>query len=131
MARLALSVQQPWAWLIVNGYKPVENRDWSTTHRGRIDIHAGKKFDVAGEKWIRRTFADIPLPTQSQLEVGGIVGSADLTDCVTSHISPFFFGRYGFVFENPRPCALVPMRGQLGFFLSQRSGQRSSVGGGE
>jgi ASCH domain-containing protein len=26
----ALSVRQPWAWLIVNGYKEVENRDWAT-----------------------------------------------------------------------------------------------------
>lgn len=27
---LALSVQQPWAWLIVWGLKPVENRTWPT-----------------------------------------------------------------------------------------------------
>lgn len=28
-ACLALSVRQPYAWLIVNGHKPFENRDWS------------------------------------------------------------------------------------------------------
>lgn len=37
----ALSVRQPWAWLIVNGYKDIENRDWSTQQRGRIWIHTG------------------------------------------------------------------------------------------
>src|SRR5436189_5084024 len=37
----ALSVRQPWAWLIVNGYKDIENRDWATKRRGRIWIHAG------------------------------------------------------------------------------------------
>jgi len=35
-----LSVRQPWAWLIVNGHKDVENRTWSTQHRGDILIHA-------------------------------------------------------------------------------------------
>lgn len=117
MARLALSVQQPWAWLIVNGYKPVENRDWATNVRGRVDIHAGKKFDVRGERWIRKMFAEIPLPTRERLESGGIIGSAELVDCVTHHASPFFFGKYGFVFQNPRPCGLVVCRGQLGFFF--------------
>jgi len=36
----ALSVRQPWAWLIVNAYKDIENRDWATKLRGRIWIHA-------------------------------------------------------------------------------------------
>lgn len=35
----ALSIQQPWAWLIVNGYKDVENRDWNTKFRGRFYVH--------------------------------------------------------------------------------------------
>ena len=24
-----ISIRQPWAWLIVNGYKDVENRTWA------------------------------------------------------------------------------------------------------
>src|SRR5215472_1457845 len=44
----ALSVRQPWAWLIVNGYKPVENRNWLTKFRGRLLIHAGQRFDPKG-----------------------------------------------------------------------------------
>jgi hypothetical protein len=36
-----LSIRQPWAWLIVNGHKPVENRDWATSFRGPVLIHAG------------------------------------------------------------------------------------------
>ena len=32
---IALSIRQPWAWLIVNGYKDIENRDWKTHYRGR------------------------------------------------------------------------------------------------
>ncbi len=37
-----LSIRQPWAWLIVNGYKDIENRTWSTRFRGKVLIHAGK-----------------------------------------------------------------------------------------
>mgnify|MGYP003823114459 CR=1 FL=1 len=29
ISRIAVSVQQPWAWFIVNGFKKVENRIWS------------------------------------------------------------------------------------------------------
>ncbi len=41
----ALSIMQPWAWLIVNGHKDIENRNWPTRFRGPVYIHAGKKID--------------------------------------------------------------------------------------
>ncbi len=47
----ALSIRQPWAWLIANGYKDIENRSWRTNFRGEFLIHAGKKFDSAGWRW--------------------------------------------------------------------------------
>ena len=40
----ALSIQQPWAWLIINRHKHVENRDWPTKQRGEILVHTGKKW---------------------------------------------------------------------------------------
>lgn len=112
----ALSIQQPWAWLIVNGYKGPENRTWCTSERGERLIHAGKKVDVEGYEWVRETFPDIPLPPLATLERGGIVGQANLTDCVTSMDDRFFFGPFGFVFEDPKPLPFRPLRGQLGFF---------------
>ncbi|MEU0468957.1 ASCH domain-containing protein [Amycolatopsis sp. NPDC006131] len=39
----AITVRQPWAWAIAKGYKPIENRTWSTDHRGLIAIHAAAK----------------------------------------------------------------------------------------
>src|SRR5690242_19271129 len=93
---LCLSVQQPWAWLIVNGYKDIENRDWATKVRGRIGIHAGKKVDAEGYEWVRSARPDIPLPPMSALEKGGIVGAVDLTGCITESSSSWFFGLYGF-----------------------------------
>lgn len=50
----ALSVQQPWAWVVVRGLKEIENRSWSTNYRGRLFIHAGKTvvphFDILVEE---------------------------------------------------------------------------------
>lgn len=36
-----LSIQQPWASLIVAGIKDVENRTWKTPFRGKVLIHTG------------------------------------------------------------------------------------------
>ena len=33
-------VRQPWAWLIVHGYKDIENRSWKTRYRGTLLIQA-------------------------------------------------------------------------------------------
>jgi hypothetical protein len=41
----ALSIRQPWAWLIVTGYKDIENRSWRTNYRGPLLIHAGRAID--------------------------------------------------------------------------------------
>lgn len=39
----ALSIKQPWASLIAQGIKDIENRTWKTKFRGRIFIHASAK----------------------------------------------------------------------------------------
>ena len=42
---LAISIRQPWAWLIVNGYKDIENRSWCPPEKvidQSVLIHAGK-----------------------------------------------------------------------------------------
>ncbi|TAG33252.1 MAG: hypothetical protein EAZ36_01015, partial [Verrucomicrobia bacterium] len=47
---------------------------------------------------------------------GGIVGVADIVDCVEAHPSPWFFGPFGFVLANARPLPFVPMHGKLNVF---------------
>lgn len=37
----ALTVRQPWAWALIQGYKDIENRSWQTKKRGWILLHAG------------------------------------------------------------------------------------------
>lgn len=112
----ALSVRPPWSWLIVNRFKPIENRNWYTVVRGAIYIHAGKKFDHEGYVWVQRQFPHIVMPAPHEFQLGGIVGRARLVNCVEDHDSPWFFGRYGFVLTDAEPLPFRACRGQLGFF---------------
>lgn len=111
-----LSVRQPWAWLIVHGHKTVENRDWPTAHRGDLLIHAGKVFDREGLAGVLEVFPHLRAVLPAQYDLGGIVGRAQLVNCVQHHVSPWFRGPYGFVLHDARPMPFVPVRGQLGFF---------------
>ena len=40
-----LTIREPWASLIINGYKKYEFRSWKTNYRGVVLIHAGKGID--------------------------------------------------------------------------------------
>lgn len=116
----ALSIRQPWAWLIVNGYKDIENRNWKTYFRGSIYIHAGKGMTANEYEICRLTVKDINpeiiLPPPKDLPRGGIVGIAEITNCVSGSQSPWFFGEYGFVLRNARPLPFRECRGELGLF---------------
>lgn len=117
---LALSIRQPWASLIINHGKDIENRDWSTRVRGRILVHAAKGcsreeledgLDTALYIIGKKLTADL-----STIRRGGLIGTVEIIDCVTKSDSPWFFGKYGFVLRNPEPIEFIPWRGQLGFF---------------
>ncbi len=104
----ALSIRQPWAWLIVrpdlNGQarldaiarqelKDIENRTWRTSYRGPVLIHASKgmtrgEYDDAGH-YLCELYETGPydstlitLPKFEALQRGGIVGVANITDCL-------------------------------------------------
>lgn len=113
-----LSLKQPWAWLVVNGWKPVENRDWRTRHRGWTLIHASKNVDYDGYRWVQDNIPELMhlLPMPDDIEKGGIVGIANITDCVDWHCSVWFFGKYGFVLEDARTLPFYPCQGQVGLF---------------
>jgi hypothetical protein len=117
-----LSIRQPWAWLIVSGHKDIENRDWQTPFRGRVLIHAGKTLTRKYHGEIVDDLANLfgsqapALPPFESLQVGGIVGVATITDCVSRSDSPWFFGRHGFVMQDAKPLPFHPVNGKLGFF---------------
>jgi hypothetical protein len=115
----AISIRQPWAWLIVNAGKDIENRDWFTRIRGPVCIHAAKGM-TRGEYDEARYFASrispAEMPSYGAMTRGGIVGVAEIVDCVNRSASPWFFGRWGFVLRNVRPVDFIPVKGELGFF---------------
>lgn len=113
----ALSILQPWAWLIANGHKDIENRSWRTRFRGRVLIHAGKRWGREQRDdllHVRACFPQIPMP--DAFDLGGIVGEATIVDCVDDSDSAWFNGEYGFVVADARPLPFRACRGELGFF---------------
>lgn len=130
LPRMALSIRQPWAYLIANGLKDIENRDWRTSFRGPFAIHAGKAFDrealrhvvgnihpVTGENglFLRGMPPDFVPMGEGKMN-GGIVGVAEVVDCVEVSDSEWFVGAFGFVIANARPIKMIPCSGRLGFF---------------
>lgn len=112
-----LSIRQPYAWLIVQGIKPVENRTWATKFRGRVLIHAGVTYPKRDHRDDLESWGARGYPADRESMLGGIVGEAVIVDCVKQHASAFFFGPYGFVLERPKAYArLIPLGGRLGFF---------------
>lgn len=120
---VAISVRQPWAWLILHAGKDIENRTWPTRFRGRVAIHASKgmtrqEYEDA-MNWIvlnARLALDFREPKMEELQRGGIVGEVNIVDCVTASKSPWFVGEYGFVLRDARPLPFLPCKGSLGFF---------------
>lgn len=138
----ALSIKQPWAWLICAGYKDIENRDWARhmpplySWRGyaknvpmRIYVHAGKKFDQDGLE----SLSGLDSPADHDLKhvlvkmrmddryaCGAIIGEVDITGCVDASDSPWFVGKYGFILANPKLYKKpIPCRGKLGFYTPE------------
>ena len=123
LPEVAISIMQPWAWLIVNGHKDIENRNWIAKYRGPVAIHAGIKIDhdCALSLQFQRhpvTDSEFSIDTFNTLGkgVGGIVGVAEIVDCVSDSDSDWFVGRHGFVLRNAKPVDFIPVRGALGFF---------------
>ena len=110
-------IRQPWAWLIVNGYKDIENRTWSTRYRGTLLIQASANLPTKAkwteiEQFVRNRGVQLP----ASFETGGIVGTAEIEDCVTRSKSKWFEGPVGWVLARPRRVQFVPLTGRLGLF---------------
>ncbi len=119
-----LSIRQPWASIIINGYKNYEFRSWKTNFRGRVLIHASKGIET--EYLDRFESLGLDYPTSA------ILGSVEITDCVkvTKDFEDELIkenelvygatkGRagYGFLMENVvKFDEVIPANGELGFW---------------
>lgn len=119
-----LTIREPWASLIVNGYKEYEFRSWKTNYRGRILIHAGLTL----EKDNALKFKDYHLDYGS----GEIIGEAIITDCILvtddfnvelNKVNPLVYGNgkhignYAWKLENiVMYDKRIPCKGKLGLW---------------
>lgn len=117
----ALSIKQPWAWLIANGYKTVENRKWYTAHRGDLLIHAGKSDAEVDRdiELVRRTYK-IGIDRE-QLVFGKVIAVAEVIACTKEpeawidkhwHVK----GCFAWSLRRIRPIEPFPARGKLNLF---------------
>lgn len=130
----ALSIRQPWASLITDGPKRIENRTWKTSRRGWVLVHAavsmgdGRDIERARGMVIadNNLLCDTETPLfsglypsagfQKQWRRGGIIGAMRIDDCVDKHTSPWFTGPHGFVIGAVVKLPFLPVRGRQGFF---------------
>ncbi len=119
-----LTIKEPWASLIINGYKEYEFRSWKTNCRGKILIHAGLTL----EKDTAIKFKDYNLDYGK----GEIIGEAILTDCILVtdefenklyNINPLVYGKsehsrvYAWKLENViKYNNRIPCKGKLGLW---------------
>lgn len=133
MGARALSVRQPWAWLIVHGHKKFENREWSPQNPARMWLQrtlAEWSEDItvlihAAQGMTRDEYASalaiaednhITLPLRADLERGGIVGVAKLVRWHEQRPAmPFAFGS-GIEIGFTEAREFLPCKGALGFF---------------
>lgn len=112
-----LSIRQPWASLIVDRVKDIENRTWETPFRGDFLVHA--------TKWTsERQFyaATKPHSFRSAIETSErIIGQATLVDCVRS-------SRSSLVRRARRVCSSGSSSGSTRFGSRAPSGSGNTKG---
>lgn len=136
---MAISVWQPWAWLVPRGHKTIETRSWPAPQAligKRIAIHAAQR--VSPQPVLRHVAAltarrGICMPEIASLDRGALVGTVELAEVREYPDAESFFKdglghlctdpdvfvvtRYGWVFRYPElEESPVPLKGQQGFF---------------
>lgn len=138
----AISLWQPWASLISTGAKQIETRSYKTNVRGRIAIHAARKFQLGDlQEVILRTrpfqdgLASLARPNAKvnlfDLPFGKIVATCELVACLPAddrdlllrmrpveiEFGDFSVGRWAWMLADivrlPEP---VPCLGRQGWF---------------
>lgn len=122
----ALSIREPWGWLIASGHKNIENRSWKTNHRGIFLIHETKttrKDHAAAVDFVRRFNPELAekIPPFKPHRGGAIIGSAELVDCMSwqeDPPKPWYMGaEWAFRIANARLHEKsTPMAGALRFW---------------
>lgn len=139
----AITIKQPWAELIVEGVKDIENRTWKCPKKyigQRVLIHAGSNNHLmeippstfmSGDQCVACNNVDF-----KRYALGAIIGSVEIVDCVVNHPSVWadksgpspYDGPDGCVDDGSRPTynwvlanpikfpEPIPVKGKLSFW---------------
>lgn len=105
----ALTVKNPWAYLICSGQKDIENRSWKTNFRGRVLIHSAASFDC------RDFVPSVLCPSPCS----AIIGSIEIVDCIKNSPSKWAMNDcWHWVLKNPElfEYPILNIRGALSFW---------------
>lgn len=115
----ALTLWQPWAWAMAQGFKVIENRDWAPPKwliGHDFALHAGAKWDSSGAATVTEILSPAErnmMPDREDINSMAIVAVATLKKVYESaddikrelgdYEAKFFFGPYGWHLTNIRP----------------------------
>ena len=120
-----ITLKQPFATLIAEGYKEYEFRKWKTSYRGEIYIHAGLGVDK--EAMERFKYLNLEYPK------GQIIAKCIMTDCILvdekmkeilKEKDPIVYKgainsnkqEYAFKLDNIEKIKPIPAKGKLSFW---------------
>jgi len=130
----ALSLTQPWASLVVWGFKGWETRGFSVTHRGPLVIQAAKGFpgwaiDYCYDELFASALRQMGILHPKDLPRGMVVGVVDLVGCLRTEqvrasigyqevaFGDYSDGRWAWRLRNPRRLsAPIEAKGSLGLW---------------
>ena len=121
-----ITLKQPFASLIANGYKRIEFRSWKSSYRGDLLIHAGS--DVDKEAMKRFEYLNLDYPQGAIIAKVKMVDCIEITDKVKEELKkedPIVYkgainhqgeNEYGFVLEDIEKIDPIPTKGKLGLW---------------
>lgn len=116
-----ISIQEPYATLIVKGHKKIETRSWKTNYRGELYIHTSSSIYKGN---IDNTYKYI---NKDDLSFGYIIGKCRLVDCVLMteefinkikntkeyELGIYEVGRYAWILEDIVSIDKIKTKGKL------------------
>ncbi len=121
-----ITIKQPWATLIADGYKEYEFRTWKTKYRGDVLIHAGKGMDKKAME--RFLYLGLNYPQGCIIAKATIADCVEVDDCVREILKqkdPLVYGSvikhtewkgYGFQLSNVVKVKPILVNGKLSFW---------------
>ncbi len=122
-----ISLLQPWASLVILGYKTIETRSWSTAYRGELMIHASQGKSGMGfcdQPIFKKYLRNVDVPFGAIIGVVSLDSIIQITDLALSDstlnemtLEEKIFGdyttsRFAWILRNPLPLDKpIPARG--------------------